>query len=72
MQQISLMQTAPDRAIDRPQRRYDLDWLRVFAVLLLLYFHIAAIFYKGDLGEFYAQSDRTSGAMNLLIAFVYQ
>ena len=38
---------------ERPQRRYPLDWLRVFAVLLLFPFHAAAIFYNGELGEFY-------------------
>lgn len=32
---------------DIPERRYDLDWLRVLAVLLLIYFHTAAIFYRG-------------------------
>lgn len=40
--------------------------------MLLLYFHTAAIFYKGDLGEFYVQSDRPSAVMNLFIVFVYQ
>ena len=27
-----------------PQRRYDIDWLRVLAVLLLIYFHTARLF----------------------------
>jgi len=54
------------------QRRYDLDWLRVLAVLLLLYFHTAAVFYQGDLGEFYIHNNRSSQVMNGFILFVYQ
>ena len=60
------------RATQTRQRRYDLDWLRVLAVLLLLYFHTAAIFYQGDLGEFYIHNDRSSQVMNGFILFVYQ
>ncbi|CAA9337558.1 hypothetical protein AVDCRST_MAG94-2176 [uncultured Leptolyngbya sp.] len=54
------------------QRCYDLDWLRVLAVLLLLYFHTAAVFYQGDLGEFYIHNNRSSQVMNGFILFVYQ
>lgn len=57
---------------NKPERRYDLDWLRVLAVLLLLYFHTAAIFYVGELGEFYVKNEKSSYAMNCLIAFVHQ
>jgi len=57
---------------NQPARRYELDWLRVLAVLLLLYFHSAAIFYVGELGEFYVKNDEPSYAMNCFIAFVYQ
>jgi peptidoglycan/LPS O-acetylase OafA/YrhL len=32
------------------KRHYDLDWLRVLAVLLLIYFHAAAVFYQSELG----------------------
>lgn len=53
-------------------RRYELDWLRVFAVLSLLYFHTAAIFYQGELGEFYIKDTQSSRVMNLFITFVYQ
>ena len=56
----------------KPERRYDLDWLRVLAVLLLLYFHTAAIFYAGELGEFYIKNDQSSYAMSCFIAFVHQ
>ena len=53
-------------------RRYELDWLRILAVLLLLYFHTAAIFYTGDLGEFYIKNDQSSQAMSWFIIFVHQ
>jgi peptidoglycan/LPS O-acetylase OafA/YrhL len=56
----------------KPDRRYDLDWLRVLAVLLLLYFHTAAIFYTGELGEFYVKNDQSSHAMSCFITFVHQ
>jgi glucans biosynthesis protein C len=54
------------------ERRYDLDWLRVLAVLLLVYFHAAAIFYQGDLGEFYVTNSQPSPTISFLILFVHQ
>jgi glucans biosynthesis protein C len=54
------------------ERRYDLDWLRVLAVLLLVYFHAAAIFYQGDLGEFYVTNSELSSTISFLILFVHQ
>lgn len=56
----------------KPERRYDLDWLRVLAVLLLVYFHSAAIFYTGELGEFYIKNDPSSSEMQGFILFVHQ
>ena len=53
-------------------RRYELDWLRVLAVLLLLYFHTAAIFYTGELGEFYVKNNQSSQAMIWFVTFVHQ
>ncbi|QIR35352.1 acyltransferase family protein [Tolypothrix sp. PCC 7910] len=53
-------------------RRYELDWLRVLAVLLLIYFHTAAVFYQGELGEFYIKNDVLSSALRWLIFFVHQ
>jgi glucan biosynthesis protein C len=59
------------RAIDtnKPQRRYDLDWLRVLAVLVLVPFHTARIF---DIWEpFYAKSKQASVALSyIFIDFV--
>ncbi|BAZ23478.1 hypothetical protein NIES4073_43670 [Kalymmatonema gypsitolerans NIES-4073] len=60
------------KAKSQPARRYELDWLRVLAVLLLLYFHTAAIFYTGELGEFYIKNDQLSHAMSCFIVFVHQ
>lgn len=56
----------------KPERRYDLDWLRVLAVLLLLYFHTAAVFYTGQLGEFYVKNKQSSIEMEYFILFVHQ
>lgn len=53
-------------------RRHDLDWLRVLAVLLLIYFHAAAVFYQGELGEFYIQNNPPSYALEKFIFFVHQ
>ncbi|MBV8886950.1 MAG: acyltransferase family protein [Chroococcidiopsidaceae cyanobacterium CP_BM_RX_35] len=53
-------------------RRHDLDWLRVLAVLLLVYFHTAAIFYSGPLGEFYVTNGLSSRELSLFILLVHQ
>ncbi|MFO8237844.1 MAG: hypothetical protein R6U00_06225 [Prochlorococcaceae cyanobacterium] len=34
-------------------RSHDLDWLRLLAVMLLIAYHSAAVFYAGELGRFY-------------------
>ncbi len=54
------------------ERRYDLDWLRVLAVVLLIYFHTAVIFYRGELGNFYVTNSETSFGMGIFISFVHQ
>jgi len=64
--------TEKAKATHERQRRYDLDWLRVLAVLLLLYFHTAAIFYQGELGEFYIKNAQASQVMHGFILFVHQ
>lgn len=58
-------------AVARLSRRYDIDWLRVIAVLLLIPFHTARIF---DIWEpFYAKSAAASPALSFgVIAFLGQ
>lgn len=53
-------------------RRHDLDGLRVFAVAVLIYFHAAAVFYRGELGEFYVVNAATSSILGLGISIVHQ
>ncbi|GAP98216.1 acyltransferase family protein [Leptolyngbya sp. NIES-2104] len=65
------MQATEDNQFTQ-SRRYDFDWLRVLAVVLLIYFHAAAVFYRGDLGEFYIQNARSSPVMNGFVLFVHQ
>jgi glucans biosynthesis protein C len=54
------------------ERHYDLDWLRLLAILILIYFHTAAIFYQGSLGEFYVTNSVHSPVLEICILFVYQ
>jgi glucan biosynthesis protein C len=54
---------------DKPQRRWDIDWLRVLAVLLLFPFHTARIFDIWE--EFYAKNDVVSEALTYIIGFLH-
>ncbi len=47
-----------------PARRYDIDWLRVLAVLLLVPYHSARIFDAWEL--FYAKSEQVSAALSYI------
>jgi len=67
-----LMMESKAAVKSQPERRYDLDWLRVLAVLLLVYFHTAAIFYSGHLGELYVRNELSSREMGLFISFIHQ
>lgn len=49
-------------------RRYDLDWLRVAAVLLLVPFHTARVFNSGE--DFYVKHPSPDGASERFIAIV--
>ncbi|MFS6827370.1 acyltransferase family protein [Cyanobium sp. ATX-6F1] len=53
-------------------RSHDLDWLRLLAVLLLIAFHSAAVFYEGELGRFYVVNAQSSAGLGVFIHFVYQ
>ena len=51
-----------------PIRCYELDWLRVIAVLVLVFFHSSEIFSKG---WFHIKNDETSLFFNSLSSFIY-
>ncbi|MEX0588914.1 MAG: acyltransferase family protein [Cyanobium sp.] len=53
-------------------RSHDLDWLRLLAVLLLIPFHSAAVFYEGELGSFYVVNAQSSAGLGVFVHFVYQ
>ncbi|CAK6689376.1 Glucans biosynthesis protein C [Synechococcus sp. CBW1107] len=55
-----------------PPRSLDLDWLRLLAVLLLIPFHSAAVFYEGELGRFYVADAQSSAGLSVFIEFVHQ
>ena len=65
----TLTQTASTTQQAKPQRRYDIDWLRVLAVLLLFPFHTARIF--DTFGLWYVKNDTLSEALTYFIAFVH-
>ena len=49
------------------ERRYELDWLRVLAVLLLILFHSARVF---DFGDFYVKNSKLSFGMEAFVVFI--
>ena len=53
----------------KPQRRYDIDWLRVLAVLLLFPFHTARIF--DTLDPWYVKNEALSDALTYFIFYVH-
>lgn len=54
--------------INKPERRWDIDWLRVLAVLLLFTYHTARIF---DIWEqFYAKNDQVSAALSSIVSYL--
>ena len=56
--------------ISKPARRYDIDWLRVLAVLLLFYAHPARIFLTS--GPWYVQNVQKSEVISFLGIFIDQ
>jgi len=56
------------RALETRTRRYDIDWLRIAAVLLLIPFHTARVFNVGE--QFYAKNEQLSTALQHFIVFV--
>jgi len=53
---------------EKMQRRWDIDWLRVGAVLLLLYYHPARIYYAW--GGWYIENVQKSTAISISIDFI--
>lgn len=51
-----------------PERRNDLDWIRILAVLLLIPFHSARIFNIDE--PFYVKNAETSSLLTLLVVFL--
>ncbi len=62
-------QTASTTQEAKPQRRYDIDWLRVLAVLLLFPFHTARIFDTFD--TWYVKNETLSEALTYFIFYVH-
>lgn len=58
------LETAPGSA--SPERRRDLDMMRMVVVVGLVFFHSARIF---DTGEFYVKNDPTSELVSIAISF---
>ena len=56
------------QATSPPQRRYELDWLRVLAVLGLIPFHVAIIFSLGE--KDYISSAQSSPLLDAVAVFV--
>lgn len=52
----------------KPPRRWDIDWLRVLAVLLLFPFHTARVFDVWE--EFYAKNAQVSAALTYIIGYL--
>jgi glucan biosynthesis protein C len=61
MQSNAETQTGKGVQTNKPARRYDIDWLRVLAVLLLFPFHTARIF--DTWGPFYVKNTALSDAL---------
>lgn len=48
------------------ERRYELDWLRVMVVLLLIYYHSARVF---DNGDFYVKNSTLNKGIDIVVGF---
>lgn len=64
--------SAPAPAAPTLPRCHALDGTRLLAVLLLIPFHAAAVFYAGDLGAFYVTNPQSSRALGTFLLLVHQ
>jgi glucan biosynthesis protein C len=69
MQSNAATQTGTEVRVAKPARRYDIDWLRVLAVLLLFPFHTARIF--DTWGPWYVKNAALSDALTFFNNLVY-
>ncbi|MFC2030915.1 acyltransferase [Chloroflexota bacterium] len=69
MQASAAVQTGTEVEAAKPARRYDIDWLRVLAVLLLFPFHTARIFDTHS--TWYVKNAVLSDALTYFIVFVH-
>jgi glucans biosynthesis protein C len=67
MRQLAIRLSATRK--NQLQRRYDIDWLRILAVLLLIFFHAAMIF--GAFG-WYVQNNVFNSGLTFFVYFVHQ
>ena len=63
------MTTQTASTLSKPQRRWDIDWLRVLAVLMLFPFHTARIFNNYE--PFYVKNAEWSDALTYFIYIVH-
>lgn len=54
-------------ALIRPPRRYDLDWMRVIAILIVLVYHVGMIFVPWG---FHIKNDVTNGTTSSILATI--
>jgi peptidoglycan/LPS O-acetylase OafA/YrhL len=69
MQSNAATQAGAEVKANRPARRYDIDWLRVLAVLLLFPYHTARIF--DTFSGFYVKNDALSQALTAFLMYVH-
>jgi len=55
--------------ISKHERRYDIDWLRIFAVITIFFFHCARLF---DYDQWHVKNGQLSFGMSVFVAFVVQ
>jgi len=58
-----------NRVIGKLERRYDIDWLRIFATVTIFFFHSARIF---DYDWWHIKNNQLSFGMTLFVTFVVQ